>query len=69
MRFFLFLTLYLITAKPVYAYLDPGTGSYIAQLIIAFILGGAFTLKIYWRKIKNWINDKINKKKDEEVRK
>jgi hypothetical protein len=35
-----------------YAYLDPGTGSYIFQLIIAGIVGAAFLVKIYWKKIK-----------------
>jgi hypothetical protein len=35
-----------------HAYLDPGTGSYIFQLIIAGIVGLAFLLKVYWKKIK-----------------
>jgi len=36
-----------------YAYLDPGTGSFFFQLIIAAILGGLFTLKLFWVKIKS----------------
>ena len=36
----------------VYAYLDPGTGSYIFQLLIAGIVGLAFVIKVYWNKIK-----------------
>ena len=35
-----------------YAYLDPGTGSYIFQLIIAALLGGLFAGKLFWNKIK-----------------
>jgi len=35
-----------------YAYLDPGTGSFIIQLIIAAIAGVSFSAKIYWNKIK-----------------
>ena len=35
-----------------YAYLDPGTGSYIFQLIIAAIIGGLFMIKLYWKKIR-----------------
>ena len=35
-----------------YAYLDPGTGSYIIQLIMAVFLGGIFALKIFWKQIK-----------------
>ena len=34
------------------AYIDPGTGSYIIQLMIAGLLGAAFTLKVYWKKVK-----------------
>jgi hypothetical protein len=34
-----------------HAYLDPGSGSFILQLLIAAILGGGFALKIYWKKL------------------
>ena len=33
------------------AYLDPGTGSFVFQMIIAGIVGGLFTIKTFWRKI------------------
>jgi hypothetical protein len=35
-----------------YAYLDPGSGSYIFQLILAGIVGLAFLIKVYWNKVK-----------------
>jgi hypothetical protein len=34
------------------AYLDPGTGSFIFQTIIAIVVGSAFALKTYWQRIK-----------------
>jgi hypothetical protein len=34
-----------------YAYIDPGTGSYLMQLLIAGILGAAFTVKTFFRRI------------------
>jgi predicted membrane protein len=37
--------------KKAYAYLDPGTGSYIFQMIIAFVIGGLFAIKLFWAKI------------------
>ena len=37
--------------KVSYAYLDPGTGSYIFQIIIATIIGGIFGIKLFWQKI------------------
>jgi hypothetical protein len=35
-----------------YAYLDPGTGSIIAQMIIGTLVGAGLAIKIYWQKIK-----------------
>ena len=34
------------------AYLDPGSGSILLQLVIAAALGAAFAVKVYWKKIK-----------------
>ena len=33
------------------AYLDPGSGSYLFQLLIAAVLGGLFVLKTAWHRI------------------
>jgi hypothetical protein len=33
------------------AYIDPGTGSYVIQLVIAAFVGAMFTLRIFWKKI------------------
>lgn len=46
------------------AYIDPGTGSYLIQLLIATILGSLFAIKIYWRKIRAFIADKFAKSKE-----
>lgn len=32
-------------------YLDPGSGSYLLQLLIASLLGGAFLLRTFWSRI------------------
>ena len=32
-------------------YLDPGSGSFLIQLLIAALLGGAFVVRSYWGKI------------------
>lgn len=50
--FIFFGTFYLIFPQTAYSYLDPGTGSYILQIILAAFVGVAFTAKIYWAKIK-----------------
>ena len=42
----------LIGAQDAHAYLDPGTGSYVFQMVIAVILSGAFTIKHFWHRLK-----------------
>jgi len=44
-----------ISPGQVKAYLDPGTGSYITQLVIGLILGVSYLTKVYWFKIKSSI--------------
>jgi hypothetical protein len=46
-----FALFYLMFPQRVYAYIDPGTGSYILQLLVATLLGGLFALKLGWNKI------------------
>ncbi len=41
-------------APPAYAYLDPGSGSYVCQLLLAGLLGAGFIVKAYWAKIQGW---------------
>ena len=42
-----------ITASsPAYAYLDPGTGSLIIQIVIGAIAAIGVTLKLYWHKFR-----------------
>jgi hypothetical protein len=37
-----------------YAYIDPGTGSYVMQVLLAAVLGASFVVKSYWNKIKTF---------------
>lgn len=45
-----------------HAYLDPGTGSYVLQLLIAALLGAAFAVKVFWLRIKGFFANLISKK-------
>lgn len=42
----------LLISQPASAYLDPGAGSLIWQMLIGIVLGAAFLLKMYWQKTK-----------------
>ncbi|MCU0244827.1 MAG: hypothetical protein MUE80_08955 [Acidobacteria bacterium] len=33
------------------AYIDPGTGSYVLQVAVAVLVGLAFSIKVFWKKI------------------
>lgn len=34
-----------------HAYLDPGTGSYVLQILVGALLGGLFAIGIFWRRV------------------
>jgi len=47
------------------AYLDPGSGSFVVQLLIAGLVGAGFLIKVYWKKIKNFFTRFTVKKEDD----
>jgi hypothetical protein len=51
-----------VVPQPASAYLDPGFGSMVWQMIAAIGFAAAFTVKIYWQKIRNFFTrSKTNK--------
>lgn len=47
---------FMITFQPhAYAYLDPGSGSFFIQMLLAGLLGASFMLKNFWKKVKEFI--------------
>jgi len=63
-------TLITLFPKDALAYIDPGSGSYITQVILGFVFGGLFMVKLYWKKVKNAIfknRSKIQKEKNKKV--
>ncbi len=44
-----------IWAAPAYAYIDGGTASMLFQLLIAGVLGAAFALKTFWRRVREFL--------------
>ena len=45
-----------------YAYLDPGSGSIIAQAIIGALIGVGIAVKIYWEKLKFKLSSTFSRK-------
>lgn len=52
---------FMLNVTPNFAYIDPGTGSLIIQVLVASLLGGLFTLKIYWKRVKAFFSRIRNK--------
>lgn len=45
-----------ISGSPAYAYLDPGTGSMLVQLLLGGVAGAVVILKLYWQRVKDFVS-------------
>ena len=45
---------FILSTKPAYAYIDPGTGSMIVQAIAASVLTAGAMVGVFWKAIKNF---------------
>lgn len=58
----IFVVFYLIFTDKAYAYIDPGAGSVIFQIILVVIVSGLYFVKQFFGKIKNFFRRLISKK-------
>ena len=56
----------LFVSAPASAYIDPGTGSFLVQGIIAAVLGAAMVIKMYWHRIKSVLRGRSVKDNDDD---
>ena len=54
-RLLLTIFAWLAAARAARMYLDPSSGSFILQVLIAGLLGGLLTLKLFWARIKSFV--------------
>lgn len=59
------LMILLLTLSPAYAYLDPGMGSYVFQIVIAAAIGAAFAAKLFFHRLFNWRKSPTPKSEEE----
>jgi len=45
------------------AYLDPGTGSFLFQILLATLIGGLYTIRTFWKNICGYISNIFTKNK------
>lgn len=63
----LFFCSFVLAAKPAYAYLDPGSGSMILQVILAGLAGAALVIKMLWHRILTFFRFRKVKEESEEL--
>jgi hypothetical protein len=54
-------------APPALAYVDPGTGSFVIQGIIAAVVGAGVALKIFWKRITGKLGGKDRDEDDDDA--
>ena len=47
-----------IAIPAAFAYIDPGTGSYIFQVVVGALLAAALAVKVFWRRIWGFVTGK-----------
>jgi hypothetical protein len=53
----------------IYAYIDPGSGGYLSQVILAAVLSSVVMLKLYWKKIVSFFTKILPNKKQKDEKK
>ena len=48
-----------------FAYIDPGTGSFLLQGILAVVVGAGVTIKLFWGKIRAFFGKTTNDEDDD----
>lgn len=57
---------FIIWTQPVFAYIDPGSGSAIMSAIIGIIVASGLAIKTYWYKLKSLFKSLYKRKKTDE---
>ncbi len=52
--------------RPPLAYIDPQSGSYIFQVVVGALLGAGVAIKVFWRRIVNFVTRKNSPSKVEQ---
>ncbi len=60
--------LLIIFSAPAHAYVDPGSGSYMLQIAMAGLLAAAFSLKMCWQRLREFVAGCFSSQVRSEVR-
>lgn len=51
-----------ITPGSAFGYIDPGTGSFVIQVLVGAVLGSLMALKIFWRRIVGFVRGLVSRR-------
>ncbi len=54
----------LAAPRQAFAYLDPGVGSYVLQVIIGTIAAAGFGMKLFWGRIREFLSRRFRRERD-----
>jgi len=57
-----FILIYFLFYQNLFAYLDPGTWSYVLQILMVVFIGGIVAIKTFWKNIVTTIRNIFKKK-------
>ncbi|MCX6584494.1 MAG: hypothetical protein NT166_30355 [Candidatus Aminicenantes bacterium] len=57
-------SVFFVFTSSAYGYIDPGTGSYLVQVLIAAFVGASLGVKVYWKKIRTLLKKWSEKNKE-----
>ena len=57
---------YQFSVPDAFAYIDPGTGSVIIQMIIGGLVGTGIAVKVFWYRIKSALSPSFKRNNDDE---
>jgi hypothetical protein len=55
-----------VYSSDAHAYLDPGSGSYMLQILLGTLVAGFFAIKQYWHRLKYFFKERFGKKEDQD---
>ena len=51
----IFPAVFMLFSRTAHAYVDPGTGSYVLQMIVAGIAATGLTVRLFWGRLKSYL--------------
>ncbi len=65
---FVLVFLLVVSVVPAFAYINPGAGGMLVQLVIGGVIAGVVLLRAYWQRLRAWLPGGRSRSRDEDRR-